>query len=134
MSLDFAEYYFYHNDHLGTPQKMTNVGGAVVWSATYNAFGKATVDAGATVVNNLRFPGQYYDVETGLHYNWHRFYEPSEGRYTNRDPIGFIGSGENHHAYAYSNPLFWSDPLGLWASQNGSYIHQESRDTILVFH
>lgn len=52
--------YFYHNDHLGTPQKMTNISGNVVWSATYDAFGKATIDASSTITNNLRFPGQYF--------------------------------------------------------------------------
>ncbi|GAH55494.1 unnamed protein product, partial [marine sediment metagenome] len=60
-----GNYYFYHNDHLGTPQKMTAVNGAVVWSAKYSSFGKATVEVEA-VANNLRFPGQYFDHETGL--------------------------------------------------------------------
>jgi len=55
-----GNHYYYHNDHLGTPQKMTAASGAVVWSATYDAFGKATVDGNSTVINNLRFPGQYY--------------------------------------------------------------------------
>ncbi len=64
-----SQYYFYHNDHLGTPQKMTSISGAVVWSATYSSFGKAVVDADSTVENNFRFPGQYCDIETGLHYN-----------------------------------------------------------------
>ena len=53
-----GQYYFYHNDHLGTPQKMTDISGAVVWSAKYESFGKAVVEI-ATVENNLRFPGQY---------------------------------------------------------------------------
>ncbi len=51
-------YYFYHNDHLGTPQKLTAVNGAVVWSAVYSSFGEAMVEI-ETVENNLRFPGQY---------------------------------------------------------------------------
>ncbi len=60
-----GQYYFYHNDHLGTPQKLTAVNGAVVWSAVYSSFGEATVEI-ETVENNLRFPGKYYDSKTGF--------------------------------------------------------------------
>jgi len=73
-------YYYYQNDHLGTPQMLTTASGTVVWSAQYTAFGSATVELGSTVENNLRFPGQYYDEETGLHYNYHRYYDPGTGR------------------------------------------------------
>ncbi len=86
-----GRYYFYHNDHLGTPMQLTSESGAVVWSAKYDSFGKATVDASSTVINNLRFPGQYYDEETGLHYNFHRYYDTGAGRYTRQDPIGIEG-------------------------------------------
>ncbi|RLG90008.1 MAG: hypothetical protein DRO36_06820, partial [Candidatus Hecatellales archaeon] len=80
------EVYYYHNDHLGTPQKMTNSIGTIVWGAGYLPFGKAMVDEdpdgdGVSVTNNFRFPGQYYDSKTGLHYNWHRDYKPEIGRY-----------------------------------------------------
>ena len=91
---------------------MTSVSGAVVWSATYNAFGKATVDGSSTVVNNLRFPGQYLDAETGLHYNWNRFYNPETGRYLRKDPIGLYG-GVNVYSYALNSPLRYFDPMGL---------------------
>ncbi len=64
-----GQYYFYQNDHLGTPQKMTSVSGAKVWEATYKAFGEVEIWAQSSVVNNLRFPGQYYDNETKLQYN-----------------------------------------------------------------
>ena len=84
------QYYFYHNDHLGTPQKLTSISGAVAWSATYASFGKATVDASSTITNNLRFPGQYEDEETRLHYNYHRYYDPRTGRYLRADPIGIL--------------------------------------------
>jgi len=109
-----GQVYFYHNDHLGTPQKLTNISGAVVWSATYDAFGKASVDASSTVVNNLRFPGQYHDAETGLHYNWHRFYDPIAGRYNKVDPIGFDGGDVNLYAYVRNRPVRWVDVYGLW--------------------
>ncbi len=106
-------YYFYHDDHLGTPVAMTDVNGAVVWAAQYDSFGKAVVDMTATVTNNLRFPGQYYDEETGLHYNWNRYYDPSTGRYITTDPIGFEGEDVNLYRYAQSNPINFADPLGL---------------------
>ena len=84
--------YFYHNDHLGTPQRLTSAAdGAVVWSAGYAAFGAVVVDPSSTVENNLRFPGQYADAETGLYWNFQRYYDPQGGRYTQVDPIGFAG-------------------------------------------
>jgi uncharacterized protein RhaS with RHS repeats len=58
-----------HNDHLGTPQKMTDSSGTVVWAADYKPFGEVTITV-STITNNLRFPGQYYDAETGLNYNY----------------------------------------------------------------
>jgi RHS repeat-associated protein len=95
-----------------TPQKMTAVNGAVVWSAKYSSFGEADIDISSTVANNLRFAGQYFDEETGLHYNWHRYYAPNIGKYLRADPIGFEG-GINLYAYVFNNPLFWVDPSGL---------------------
>ena len=108
-----AFYYTYQNDHLGTPQKLLNQSGQTVWSATYDAFGRATVDAGSIITNNLRFPGQYADQETGLHYNWMRFYDPTTGRYVSSDPIGLYG-GINLYAFVDGNPLRYADPYGLF--------------------
>ncbi len=105
-------YYTYQNDHLGTPMKLLNQSGVTVWSAAYDAFGKAAVDPASTVTNNLRFPGQYEDRETGMHYNWNRYYDPGTGRYTTSDPIGLAG-GINTYAYALSNSVKHTDPLGL---------------------
>src|SRR6056297_2796954 len=107
-----GEYYFYHNDHLGTPQKMTASNGSVVWSAKYSSFGKVHVDPESTVVNNLRFPGQYYDGESGLHWNFFRYYNPSDGKYLSPDPIGLTGD-INLYLYANANPINHIDPLGL---------------------
>lgn len=109
--------YYFHNDHLGTPQVMTDQAGRVVWQAEYAPFGKATLNQdpdgdGQQVINNLRFPGQYYDDETGLHYNYHRDYDPETGRYLTPDPIGQAG-GPNIYAYAGGNPLKNIDPEGL---------------------
>jgi len=106
------EYYFYQNDHLGTPQKMMSVNGAVVWSAKYKSFGEADVEV-ETVANNLRFPGQYFDEETESAYNRYRYYDPSLGKYLNTDPIGFLGEDINLYGYAWKNPATIIDPLGL---------------------
>lgn len=110
--------YYYHNDHLGTPQAMSDASGRIVWEAEYEPFGKATVNGdpdgdGKLVINNLRFPGQYYDAETGLHYNFHRDYDPETGRYLQPDPIGLFG-GLNPYRYALDNPINSVDPRGLY--------------------
>ena len=82
----------------------------MVWKADYNPFGKASITTQGPTFN-LRFPGQYYDVETGLHYNWRRYYDPATGRYITSDPIGLAG-GINTYAYALSNPIGNADPTG----------------------
>ncbi len=137
LARDYAVYH-YHTDHLGTPQEMTDEAGRIVWQASYKAWGElrylATgTDGGFTVGkrgssgsvqtisserlpqgwidNPIRFQGQYFDAETGLHYNRYRYYDPAIGRFVNHDPIGLTG-GENLFAYA-PNPVGWVDPLGL---------------------
>jgi RHS repeat-associated protein len=102
---------YYHNDHLGTPRKMTDSSAGVVWAADYLPFGQADVIV-ETAKNNLRFAGQYYDQENGLHYNYHRYYDPKLGRYLRADPIGLEG-GVNLYAYAQNNPINYMDPFGL---------------------
>ena len=88
---------YYHHDHLGTPIQATDRSGIVVWSAQYNVFGQATIttptatDDKPVIASNLRFPGQIEDAETGLYYNWHRYYDPELGRYVTADPIGLVG-------------------------------------------
>ena len=108
-----SQYYFYHNDHLGTPQKMTSISGAVVWSVKYSSFGKAEVDSSSTIENNLRFPGQYFDGEAGFHYNLWRYYNPNSGRYIKADPVGSEG-GINWFQYVSNNPVKLTDPWGLF--------------------
>ena len=103
--------YFYQLDHLGTPQEMTNWEGQIVWSARYRVYGNVLKQDVEAVENNLRFQGQYYDVESGLHYNRHRYYDPGTGQFTQQDPIGLLG-GINNYQYA-PNPSGWIDPLGL---------------------
>jgi RHS repeat-associated protein len=105
-----SNYYWYQNDHLGTPQKVVDASGRVVWSATYHSFGKAQIQV-SEIENNLRFPGQYYDQETGLHYNWNRYYDPKTGRYLTPDLIGLEG-GINLWPYAQNSPVTFGDPFG----------------------
>ncbi|MGA9033174.1 MAG: RHS repeat-associated core domain-containing protein [Sulfuricaulis sp.] len=107
--IDGANIYYYHTDQLGAPQLMTNSAGATVWKANYEPFGSATVTV-SSIANNLRYPGQYFDSETGLHYNMARYYDPKIGRYISNDPIGLTG-GLNTYSYVYNNPLSFIDPL-----------------------
>ena len=100
-----------HTDHLGTPQLITDNNQAIVWSADYTPFDSVNITT-QMVTNNLRFPGQYYDQETGLHYNYFRDYDPSTGRYVESDPIGLDG-GNNTYGYVHNNPLIHIDPFGL---------------------
>ena len=111
-----GQYYFYQNEHLGTPQKLTAVNGAVVWSAKYSSFGKAEVDTSSTITNNLRFGGQYEDAETGFHYNYHRYYNPEIGRYISVDPIG-SDSGTSLYSYANNMPAQYGDARGLYCER-----------------
>lgn len=111
------KYYYYHNDHLGTPYLLTDNTGFVVWSAKSDSFGNTRLTLTNKITNNLRFPGQYYDAESGLHYNGHRYYDPNIGRYITSDPIGLAG-GINTYAYAAGNPVGLMDPYGLLFSPN----------------
>ncbi|WP_207254700.1 MULTISPECIES: RHS repeat-associated core domain-containing protein, partial [unclassified Pseudomonas] len=103
--------YHYQLDHLGTPQELTSPDGEIVWSAHYRAYGQiARLDVGK-IDNPLRFQGQYFDAESGLHYNRHRYYNPDIGRYLTPDPVKLAG-GINGYRYV-PNPTGWVDPLGL---------------------
>jgi RHS repeat-associated protein len=97
--------------------------GEIAWAAEYKAWGyayDALSKAGrqAGLKQPIRFQGQYYDHETGLHYNRHRYYDPHSGRFVSKDPIGLRG-GINVHSYG-DNPITWVDPMGLqtYMSQN----------------
>jgi RHS repeat-associated protein len=100
-----------HADHLDRPTKMTDASQVVVWDAYYWPYGEVRSITG-TASNNLRFPGQYFLVESGLHYNWHRHYDPTTGRYLQPDPLEFI-DGPSVYAYAKSAPTMNVDSMGL---------------------
>jgi RHS repeat-associated protein len=110
--------HYVHVDHLGTSQRLTNTQGETTWRAVSEAFGKTFVDTTlaptttGTTTNNLRFPGQYEDQETGTYYNYMRTYLPMVGRYGESDPVG-LSAGVNTYAYAAVNPLRFIDSDGL---------------------
>jgi RHS repeat-associated protein len=110
--------YHIQADHLNTPVSMTDGSGAVVWQATRSPFGETSLDV-SDVEQNLRFPGQYFDQETGLNQNWWRDHDPGIGRYIQADPLGVrIGPDggidePSLYAYVANNPLIYVDPKGL---------------------
>ncbi len=109
--------YYIHTDHLTTPRQIEDVQGEVVWAWNVETFGDNAPDedprnTGTSFQFNLRMPGQYFDAETGLHYNYFRDYDPSTGRYIKSDPVGLEG-GLNTYAYVSSNPVGAVDPYGL---------------------
>lgn len=106
-----AQVYYYHNDHRGAPQVLTDGAGSRAWSGSYDPFGKITLGINK-IINNIGLPGQYYDDETGLFKNGSRDYDPSIGRYIESDPIGLAG-GINTYAYVGGNPISKTDRLGL---------------------
>ncbi len=121
---------YYHCDQLGTPQELTDRNAQLLWSANYKAWGEAKIQLSAAGVaqdvrNQHRYQGQYYDEETGLHYNRFRYYDPHMARYVSRDPIGLQG-GLNNSVYV-PDPNQWIDPLGLAKNQ---YIYYENGQKI----
>jgi len=112
--------YYIHADHLGTPRVITDPDThTVVWQWDSDPFGRAEAEEdpdgdGNGVTYNLRFPGQFYDAETGVHYNIFRTYQAHLGRYLEADPIGLRG-GLNAYSYATITPLVEFDPYGLEA-------------------
>jgi RHS repeat-associated protein len=91
---------------------MTNPNGAILWRAIYRPFGEVQQIIGGQTLD-YRFPGQWFMLETGLHYNWHRWYDATTGRYTQPDPIG-MPDGPSRYAYARNSPLMYVDPDGLY--------------------
>ncbi len=118
-----AQLYFLHADHLGRPAFATDGAGAVVWDGGITTpFGEA-ISTAAAFAQNLMFPGQYADAETGLSHNWHRTYDPTLGRYLQSDPIGLAG-GFNRYAYSENDPILKFDFNGLAAVCQSALISQ----------
>jgi RHS repeat-associated protein len=100
---------FVRADHIGRPVFATNSTGTKVWSATYNPFGGVHTSTGA--LPTARFPGQWFQTESGLHQNWMRDYDPTTGRYLQADPLGLI-DGASVYGYAGQSPMMNMDPSG----------------------
>ncbi|HBO3077444.1 TPA: RHS repeat protein, partial [Pseudomonas aeruginosa] len=141
---------YLHGDHLDTPRLATDASGQIAWQWQSDAFGRGeALSQGSTQVN-LRFPGQYYDAESGLRYNYFRDYDPETGRYVESDPVEtlrklnnpemtFLNSGESmlqatpywehgftpNHNYTYSdnNPTAKSDKHGLSPNPTDNLIY-----------
>ena len=129
--------YHYHNDHLGTPNELTNTQGEVVWLADYQAWGNTAkvvwreekleqLKVSADELQPIRFQGQSFDTETGLHYNRFRYFDPDLGMFISRDPIGLDG-GSNVFQYA-PNPTGWVDPFGLAKKKKKDCCDEEDKE------
>ena len=105
--------YYYHTDQIGLPREMTDESGKIIWRGQYSAWGKLTEEekANPSIHQPFRLQNQYADEETGLHYNFFRYYDAHCGRFTQQDPIGLFG-GSNFYMLAF-NISCWLDPLGL---------------------
>ncbi|MFN5998774.1 MAG: RHS repeat domain-containing protein, partial [Paracoccaceae bacterium] len=103
---------FVRADHIGRPVFATNASGVKTWTATYTPFGGVHTSTGAPP--SARFPGQWFQTESGLHQNWMRDYDPTTGRYLQADPLGLV-DGASVYGYVRQNPGRFTDPTGLWA-------------------
>ncbi|WP_208353075.1 RHS repeat domain-containing protein [Pseudaestuariivita rosea] len=107
--IENGQVYFIRADHIGRPIFATDGNGTKVWQATYLPFGGVHTTSGDTIA--LRFPGQWFQSESGLHQNWMRDYDPTTGRYIQGDPLGLV-DGASVYGYALQNPGRYIDPTG----------------------
>ena len=106
---------YFHCDQIGIPREMTDSDGKLLWFGDYHGWGKLKTETNITNAHQpFRLQNQYCDAETGLHYNFFRYYEPEAGRFVNQDPIGLWG-GDNLYIFAPSSTT-WVDVLG-WHGQ-----------------
>ncbi|PKH32385.1 RHS repeat-associated core domain-containing protein [Shewanella sp. ALD9] len=133
-----GQVYYYHLDQLGTPICLTDENAKIVWRSQQDVFGQ-TIESTSIkdrdieytdfkdaakqdkITNPIRFQGQYFDDESGLHYNRFRYYSPQQARFIHQDPIGLVG-GINHYQYA-PNPVNWVDPFGLSCKEGIAHIY-----------
>lgn len=132
MVLKTNTHYFVNPDHLGAPRSVAFANGRALWTWDHDPFGVAQPNQNpngfGNFVYNLRFPGQYYDSETGLHYNMARDYDPNTGRYIQSDPIGLAG-GVNTYGYVGGNPIGFVDSAGLdWELSEFGVVYKAWKD------
>lgn len=102
--------YFVTTDHLTRPVQMTNPSKSVVWRAKYGPFGDLVGKSGSASLD-ARLPGPWFQLESGLAWNWHRHYDASIGRYVQPDPLGLV-DGPSVYGYVRQNPMGGVDPEG----------------------
>ena len=116
ISYDRGSIYYLYHDHLNTPKAITSETGSIEWESVHSAFGKGELSL-ENIESHFRFPGQYFDRESNLHYNHARIYDPLAGRYLQADTIDLVlrhRTWKLNHQYVYadSNPISLADPLG----------------------
>jgi RHS repeat-associated protein len=114
------QFYAIVTDLVGTPTELLDAQGNLAWRAQTSLWGELIARSGQAGYTPLRFPGQYHDLETGLHHNYLRVYDPTTGRYASGDPLGLIG-GLGPHSYVH-NPVSWTDALGLTESSDIEWV------------
>jgi RHS repeat-associated protein len=112
-------------DIAGVPREVISRNGEVAWSASFTTFGRGESALASTIDCPIRFGGQWFDAETGLHYNRFRFYDPAAGRFISSDPVGLSG-GLSLYAFP-SNPFAYWDPYGLTADPCGTAVPVEGQ-------
>ncbi len=110
-------------DLIGTPSELVDSQGTVAWRARRTVWGATAWPRESEAYTPLRFPGQYHDQESGLHYNYHRHYDPETARYASLDPLG-LTPAPNPYGYV-TNPLRQFDPFGLMSCDE---------DTVVLYH
>ena len=121
--LNETKVYSIHTDHLGTPKAITNDKQETVWSIEMDTFGETqSIESKDNFQFNLRFAGQYFDQESGYHYNYHRYYNPETGRYLTSDPIELWSGDTNTYIYVNNQPWYGIDLWGLYAISQVDYM------------
>jgi RHS repeat-associated protein len=119
-----GQFYYYHADKLGNITAITDQNKAVVQTYEYDSFGM--VKPSTNFRNSYTYTGREWDRETGQYYYRARYYDPMEGRFINKDPIGFDGGDVNLYAYVGNNVTNYTDPTGLSGSKPGGPYHPPS--------
>ncbi|MYV40169.1 type IV secretion protein Rhs [Streptomyces sp. SID1328] len=124
-----ARFFAIITDLVGTPSALVDERGDIAWQTRRTLWGATAWTADSTAYTPLRFPGQYFDPETGLHYNHFRHYDPESARYLTLDPLG-LAPAPNPASYV-PNPHLWADPLGLTPCKSAAQNAKDNQTTPL---